>query len=76
MATTTVCCFLTSEAQSRMLAARLRRYGLYDEYQETVYGERIYIAIQTRNLQERDIVRSILADAGIVEFVYRDESAA
>jgi hypothetical protein len=76
MATTIVSCYLNAESQSRTLAEDLRRVGLYDRYQEMVHGERILIAIQTRNFRERDIVRTILTAAGVTEFFYTEEGAA
>jgi hypothetical protein len=72
----TIACFPKSEAQLHGIAERLKAVGLGKQYEEQAHGESVLISIRTRTFDEREMVKTILQEAGITEFVYGDESAA
>jgi hypothetical protein len=72
----TISCFLVDEGSLRQIAERLRKVGLYSQYEEEAHGESILISVETRTFEERETVKTIFQESGITEFLYNDESAA
>jgi hypothetical protein len=72
----TIACFPKSEAQLHKIVERLKKSGLGNQYEEQAHGESVLISIRTRTFDERELVKKILHESGITEFVYGDESAA
>ncbi len=72
----TISCFLADEAQLRQIAERLRKVGLYGQYEEEAHGESILISVETRTFEERETVTAIFQESGITEVLESDESAA
>ena len=72
----TVSCFRVNEAQLRQIAGLIREAGLFNVYEEQVYGENILVSVRTRTVDERERVKAIFREAGVTEFTYGDETAA
>lgn len=72
----TISCFPSDEIQIRKIAGKLKQLGLFDRYGEQVHGEKVLISVRTASFTEREAVKAVLREAGIVEFFYTDESAA
>jgi hypothetical protein len=72
----TIACFPKSEAQLHSIAERLKEVGLGKQYEEQAHGESVLISVRTRTFDEREMVKRILQEAGITEFLYGEESAA
>jgi hypothetical protein len=71
-----ITCFPATEGDIELIVGRLKQIGLFDRYDEHVFGERVQVSVQTRNFAEREAVKAVLQDAGISEFFYTDEGAA
>ena len=72
----TISCFPRSESQLVMIVSLLKEARLFDQYSEEARGESILLSICTANLDEREKVKKILAQAGISELIYSEENAA
>ena len=71
-----ISCFPKTEDQLGGITERLRQLGLGNQYEEQAHGENVLIEVRTRSLLERDMVTSILREAGISELFYGEETAA
>ncbi|HLH31232.1 MAG TPA: hypothetical protein VKY31_08520 [Terriglobia bacterium] len=71
-----ISCFPRTEAQLREIVALLKAAGLFDQYNEQAHGESVLLSVHTRTFEEREKVKDILEQTGIVELMYSDETAA
>ena len=72
----TLSCFASTEAQLVRIAERVKQAGLFDGYEEQVYGENIMVVVRTRSFEEREKVKAIFREAGITEYSYEEDSYA
>jgi hypothetical protein len=72
----TISCFPSTEAQLRSIVESLTKAGLFNQYDEQAHGENILLSVHTRTLDERELVKRILEEAGISELIFKDENAA
>jgi len=72
----TFSCFPQTESQLSAIVSLLKEAGLFDQYSEEARGENILLSVRTRTLEEREMVKKIMAQAGISELITSEENAA
>ena len=63
-----------SESEIQMVETRLKTAGLYDRYEGQVTGpEDALVMVRVRDVAEKEQVKAIFEDSGVVDIFYREE---